>query len=212
LKLASAGIDSYLFDEYIVQLQWTMSNAYGGVRLMVDEADVEAALKVLSESPTEPALTCSPCPECQSSNTCPDKLPGRLALGSMLVFQAPVVCFGRQLKCQDCNHTWNAAKQPTQDHKKVGLAWQFIGAQLMIAGGVILLLYLISLLILTVRNFNLLHLYRDSGIANLIRAIHDSYLLQIPLWLTICGLVLFCIGAAIVKSSLYPPSIAGNIH
>lgn len=41
--LESRGIEGILLDEHFVQLFWHYSNAIGGVRVAVDELDVEAA-------------------------------------------------------------------------------------------------------------------------------------------------------------------------
>ena len=44
--LGAQGIEGFLLDEYFVQLFWKYSNAIGGVRVVVDDADAEAATKV----------------------------------------------------------------------------------------------------------------------------------------------------------------------
>jgi hypothetical protein len=41
--LDSQGIRSFVFDEHVVQLFWHYSNAIGGVRVVVDDADLEEA-------------------------------------------------------------------------------------------------------------------------------------------------------------------------
>jgi hypothetical protein len=41
--LESNGIEGFLLDEYFVQLFWHYSNAIGGVRLAVDDEDLESA-------------------------------------------------------------------------------------------------------------------------------------------------------------------------
>ena len=43
--LGAQGIEGFLLDEYLVQLFWYYSNAIGGVRVVVDDADAEAATK-----------------------------------------------------------------------------------------------------------------------------------------------------------------------
>ena len=47
--LDSAGIESFLVDENIVQMDWLYSNVVGGVKLLVHEEDVAAAAAVLAE-------------------------------------------------------------------------------------------------------------------------------------------------------------------
>jgi hypothetical protein len=47
--LESRGIEGFVLDEYFVQLFWCYSNAIGGVRVVVDESDAEAAGKAHDE-------------------------------------------------------------------------------------------------------------------------------------------------------------------
>jgi hypothetical protein len=47
--LDSAGIESFLFDDNIVRMDWFNANALGGVKLRVDAHNVEAANRVLQE-------------------------------------------------------------------------------------------------------------------------------------------------------------------
>ncbi len=44
--LGSRGIEAHLEDEYVVQLFWHYSNAIGGVRVVVNDDDVEEAAEV----------------------------------------------------------------------------------------------------------------------------------------------------------------------
>ncbi|PAV25798.1 putative signal transducing protein [Tamilnaduibacter salinus] len=48
-RLESEGIQAIIADEHTIHMQWLYSNALGGVRLQVDEGDVERAERVLSE-------------------------------------------------------------------------------------------------------------------------------------------------------------------
>jgi hypothetical protein len=43
--LESRGIEGFVLDEHFVQLFWYYSNAIGGVRVVVEEADVEEAIQ-----------------------------------------------------------------------------------------------------------------------------------------------------------------------
>lgn len=71
LRLAAAGISSFLQDENITQMHPWRAAAMGGVRVQIDDADLEAAQKILSEDsptpmkhipPSDPdALECCSC-------------------------------------------------------------------------------------------------------------------------------------------------------
>jgi hypothetical protein len=55
--LDAAGIETFLFDDNMVRLDWFNANALGGVKLRVDAANVEAANQVLEETAAEAAAT-----------------------------------------------------------------------------------------------------------------------------------------------------------
>lgn len=48
-RLESRGIQAFVFDDGIVTAHPGISNAVGGVKLMVDRSDVDRALAVLNE-------------------------------------------------------------------------------------------------------------------------------------------------------------------
>jgi hypothetical protein len=47
--LDAAGIESFLFDDNMVRMNWFNANALGGVKLRVDAENVQAANEVLQE-------------------------------------------------------------------------------------------------------------------------------------------------------------------
>jgi hypothetical protein len=55
--LDAAGIESFLFDDNMVRLDWFNANALGGVKLRVDKDNVEAANRTLDEAAAEAANT-----------------------------------------------------------------------------------------------------------------------------------------------------------
>lgn len=66
-RLASAGIDAAIRDEYTVTFNWLISNAIGGVKVEVREEDYAIAREVVASPPVEEGLL--RCPYCGSSNT-----------------------------------------------------------------------------------------------------------------------------------------------
>ncbi len=53
--LESAGIESFLFDDNMVRMDWFNANALGGVKLRVDAQNVDAANRILREAADEAA-------------------------------------------------------------------------------------------------------------------------------------------------------------
>jgi len=50
--LEDAGIECYLQDENVVRMDWFLSNALGGIKLIVREKDAAEAEKILSQGPS----------------------------------------------------------------------------------------------------------------------------------------------------------------
>jgi hypothetical protein len=48
-RLESSGIESFLADDNMVRMDWLISNLLGGVKLKVEEANVEIAEEILSQ-------------------------------------------------------------------------------------------------------------------------------------------------------------------
>lgn len=85
--LESRGIEGFVFDENMVQLFWHYSNAIGGVRVAVDDDDVEDAFTFYQEYMA--ALREGPCP------AQPVRIWPAVALLSLLV-GVPLLLFGRR--------------------------------------------------------------------------------------------------------------------
>jgi hypothetical protein len=62
-KLQDAGIQCYLKDEYTVTIDPILSNAIGGIKLVVNPADAEAAQTLLAEFDEE-YMKSVECPQC----------------------------------------------------------------------------------------------------------------------------------------------------
>jgi hypothetical protein len=130
--LEGAGIPAFVHDESIVQLDWFMSNAIGGVRVQVAEEDFDSAREfIAAEAAREvPQASEFPCPHCGSERTAVDEFPRRmgfltvlffmcalwpLALASLtaLVFNLRLRYSDRRWRCHDCNHLWRPNSELT---------------------------------------------------------------------------------------------------
>jgi len=110
-RLEAEGITAYLLDENIVSINILYSNAVGGVKVQVDEADVEAALKIVGELPplelvpppdAEPDSQEPACAKCGSREYLRERHLGLLALQILTLGFA----FGGRprWKCAKCGH------------------------------------------------------------------------------------------------------------
>lgn len=96
--LGSQGIEAFLFDEYVVQLFWTYSNTLGGVRVVVDDVDAEAATHACETYMS--ALRAGPYP------LNPVRAWPIVLLISMLV-GLPFILFGRHANRRSCTTNRN---------------------------------------------------------------------------------------------------------
>lgn len=108
LRLEAGGVPAYIQDENMVQTDWLLSNAIGGVRVQVGDDDVEEAKAILQDPGCERESTgMPPCPKCRSTNTAPDTLPRRLSFLSLLVAGFPFLFSRTRWRCAECSSVWD---------------------------------------------------------------------------------------------------------
>jgi len=66
-RLKEEGIECWLKDENLVTIDPILTNAVGGIKLMVDEENAKQAFELLSDLKSEYHAK-SPCPQCGSTN------------------------------------------------------------------------------------------------------------------------------------------------
>ncbi len=112
--LESAGIKAVLWNATTVRVDWLWSNLLGGIRLMVDKNDVEAAEAVLSQPIPESIVTDTGevyqqphCPRCHSLNVHHETLDQRLKAGVLLTTAVPIPARTVDYwKCSNCGAMW----------------------------------------------------------------------------------------------------------
>jgi hypothetical protein len=117
-SLDSAGIESHLADDNTVRMDWLWSNAVGGIKLIVNSEDVEAANEILNQPiPDEIDFEDSAkyeqphCPKCQSLDINFEELYRPIAYGSLFVgFPLPAHRTG--WTCHSCGHSWQDSVEP----------------------------------------------------------------------------------------------------
>jgi len=123
-KLASEGIEAFVQDDNLIQINWLYAQAVGGVKLQVDKTDVELALKILAETTqgfyfeenTEesaektiqaPTPSQDLCPRCSSSQIAYEqKTRTILSTFISLLFMIITPFYTKKLKCHVCGHQW----------------------------------------------------------------------------------------------------------
>lgn len=115
-KLEDAEIPVFLQDEMTVGMQWSLSNAVGGIKLQILEEDYDRAVELLkddediefsgnSAAPPAPKSK-NACPQCHSTNTWKDKISTKAFWLSWLLLGFPLPFLKREYQCFDCGAKW----------------------------------------------------------------------------------------------------------
>lgn len=110
-SLESSGIESFLTDDNMIRMDWFMSNLLGGIKLAVNEEDVEAATAILDEPAPEifevdgvGEYQQPRCPECQSLDVNFKQL-SKVAYPSAWL-GIPLPLHDKAWTCRSCGHHW----------------------------------------------------------------------------------------------------------
>lgn len=107
MRLEAGGVPAVVLDENMVQTDWMFSNAVGGVKVVIEEGDAEAAREILDAPAADLPGDRPVCPACASTNTAPDELPRRIAFLSMILVNFPFLFAKHRWRCADCGRVWN---------------------------------------------------------------------------------------------------------
>jgi hypothetical protein len=120
-SLDSAGIEAFLADDNTVRVDWLWSNLLGGIKLLVDAENAEAANEILSQ-PIPDSFDVDDvedyqqprCPQCQSLDVSFEELYKPIAYGSLIV-GLPFPVHRKGWICQSCRHTWQEQEDNAPD-------------------------------------------------------------------------------------------------
>jgi|SRR5579872_2834062 len=115
--LDSAGIFCVLADENIVRMDWFISNVIGGIKLCVNQEDVEVALQILNQPIPESFsveddvdFSQPRCPKCNSVDISYHDIDKKLSYASLFVVPLPVA--DDIWTCSSCGHQWPDPETP----------------------------------------------------------------------------------------------------
>jgi transposase-like protein len=118
--LESAGIESFLTDDNMVRMDWFYSNLISGIKLLVDEANVEEATTVLNEPIPDAfevegvgAYEQPHCPRCKSLDVNFEES-DKLAYVAMFV-SVPIPFYKRGWSCRSCGYQWQDPVEENAD-------------------------------------------------------------------------------------------------
>ncbi len=115
-RLEQAGIAAYLDNENLVAANWLLSNATGGVKVLVSEIDAARANDILDtrfeldeEDRDEDdgyAEEAYRCPKCHRKQISFVGLHIVVLTLSLLLLGIPLMFIPRKKHCRDCDHIW----------------------------------------------------------------------------------------------------------
>jgi hypothetical protein len=114
-KLEAEGIPAIVQDEHLVQMNWTYSQAIGGVKVQVPEEALERARQILVEGqgvefgttedsveePDEEDI----CPKCGSSSTFPRPY-SLSSIALSIIYCLPIFWRKEGKVCRNCGTAW----------------------------------------------------------------------------------------------------------
>jgi hypothetical protein len=110
IRLEERGVSAYVSDSAVVALNWMYSNAVGGVKVQVDEADIDKVRSLLTEweePDIEQALLSEyHCPFCGSSKVESRKISRTFFMLSLLLLGVPLALYRPEHHCLECCKTW----------------------------------------------------------------------------------------------------------
>jgi hypothetical protein len=116
--LESAGLESFLFDETTIRMDWLWSNLLGGVKHCVIPEDADDAVQLMSqEIPGKfdvegvGEFLQPRCPQCQSSNISFEDLNKPITWILIYFLSLPIPIRRRRSKCHSCGHRWAPANE-----------------------------------------------------------------------------------------------------
>jgi len=112
--LESEGIPCLVGDEHLVRVDWFLSNAVGGVKVLVPAWEAERARDVLRPRPRlvvvadegEPADGELICPRCRSYDVYYRRYSRRIASVFILLFGFLIPWQNRRWTCTQCGYEW----------------------------------------------------------------------------------------------------------
>lgn len=105
-KLRDAGVECYLKDEYTVTIDPILTNAIGGIKLVVKKEDYESAIQLIQQFDRE-YLEAVQCPKCSTANFLQVTKPGVGNYATAILtwfFASYSIAPQKVYQCQNCGY------------------------------------------------------------------------------------------------------------
>ncbi|OVE75746.1 hypothetical protein BVX97_03625 [bacterium E08(2017)] len=106
-QLEMNGITAYVPDQGMVTANPVYANAIGGIRVQVDEADLEAAREILAGNIPSSEEGLFECPLCGSDKVQYQQYSKRFAVLTIMLLGLPLLWRKQPYTCNNCMHVWD---------------------------------------------------------------------------------------------------------
>ena len=113
IRLEAGGVEAFVQDEFIVQMDWLYANAVGGIKVQINEADEERAKEILGEEPYDTEKR--HCPHCGSDRVQLASFTRKAALLSVVLLGIPLLFRRSTFNCLDCKSHWKLGQESSLD-------------------------------------------------------------------------------------------------
>ena len=118
-RLEGDGFNCWLKDENTVTMNPILTNAVGGIKLMVETSQAEKAFNLLKDLQQQHKAT-RPCPNCGSSNielvSTPRKAITWLSAVSTFILGEYAMTIDKVYHCFDCKHEFSEDTPPNEEN------------------------------------------------------------------------------------------------
>lgn len=115
-KLRDAGVQCYLKDEYTVTMDPLLTNAVGGIKLVINKEDSQEVFELLQQFDEEYRRN-AVCPKCGSHNIelVPEHTPANMITAILSwIFSSYAVSVENVYKCGNCGYESRTLPEPVQ--------------------------------------------------------------------------------------------------
>lgn len=116
-RLESEDVRAVIDGEHHVAMDWMITNAVGGVKLLVRSSDQVAAARILNEVTSVAGVDSGQnvgsnegrirhCPSCGSQETFRERLKRKWIFLSLLLLSIPIPFLSRKIVCESCENRW----------------------------------------------------------------------------------------------------------
>ena len=113
-KLASCGIEASIPDQSTMTVLPLYGSALGGIRIQVEESDLEKAREFMRDMIDEAKTQELRCPKCDSATVDYERVSWRFAAVIVLLIGIPLLWLKKKFTCRSCGHRWRETESADQ--------------------------------------------------------------------------------------------------